>query len=74
MRKHNPIAKRAIAELRSLGIDPEVWYGGKHIRIAWIYKGKKRNFTCPLSPGDYRSAKNNRAQLRRILREDGIAA
>lgn len=74
MRKRNPIVKKALAELEAAGIAPEVWHGGKHIRLAWIYKGKKRTFTCPLSPGDYRSEKNNQAQLRRMLREDGIAA
>lgn len=69
----NPILNHAIFQLAEVGIrKPKVWKGGKHYRISWEHHGEYRTLTVPLSPGDYRSQKNNAAQLKRILRADGL--
>jgi hypothetical protein len=69
----NPILNNAIFQLAEAGIrKPKVWKGGKHYRISWEHHGEYRTLTVPLSPGDYRSQKNNAAQLKRILRADGL--
>lgn len=67
----NEILENALNQLKSLGIEPKVWRGGKHIRLAWDHNGEYRAHTVPQSPSDHRSALNNRAQLRAILRKDG---
>lgn len=69
---NNEILENALNQLKSVGIEPKVWKGGKHTRIAWEHKGQYRAHTVPISPSDHRAAMNNRAQLRRILREDGL--
>lgn len=68
----NEALETAIQELEGHGITPEVWRGGKHYRLGWLYKGKKRCHTVPVSPSDHRSVLNNKTQLRRILRSDGL--
>jgi len=68
----NLILKDALDQLKRVGIRPEVWNGSKHIRLCWSALDRNRYFTIPVSPGDYRTALNNRAQLKRILREDGL--
>jgi hypothetical protein len=69
----NPILNNAIFQLAEVGIkQPKVWKGGKHYRISWEHQGEYRTLTVPLSPGDHRSARNNSAQLKRILRSDGL--
>ena len=68
----NEILKSALRELKIHGIKPDVWFGGKHIRVAWEYQGSPRSFTVPISASDYRSKANNKAQLKRILRQDGL--
>jgi tellurite resistance-related uncharacterized protein len=69
----NPILNHAIFQLAEVGIrKPKVWKGGKHYRISWEHHGEYRTLTVPLSPGDHRSQKNNAAQLKRILRADGL--
>lgn len=68
----NAILDSALHELALLGIKPMVWRASKHYRIAWVYNGAKRVHTVPATPSDYRSAKNNRAQLRHILKKDGL--
>lgn len=67
------ILDTALRELERAGIRPEQWVGGKHIRLRWSSPtGRPRYLTVSCSPGDYRAEKNNRARVRRILREDGL--
>ena len=74
MAKEN-LLEHALETLDSVGISGKqrvVWHGTKHDRISWYYNGQKRSFTVPISPSDHRSSLNNKAQLRRLLRQDGL--
>lgn len=68
----NELLDTAVAELRAVGIEPEVTHGGKHIRMRWDHNGAPRFHTVPLTPSDWRSPLNNKADLRAILRKDGL--
>jgi hypothetical protein len=45
--------------------------GGPHIKVRWWHRGKPRVIVCGRSASDHRAAANNRALVRRTLREDG---
>lgn len=62
----------ALSELSAVGIKPEVFYGGKHIRLHWRHNGELRSHTVPMTPSDWRSGANNRAQIRGTLKRDGL--
>jgi hypothetical protein len=62
----------AIAELRRVGIKPVEDRSRKHVRITWKYQGRDRVVVVAGTPSDVRALKNNRAQVRRLLREDGL--
>jgi hypothetical protein len=47
-------------------------FGGKHMQLRWGSNGTSRMFVLPLSPSDVRAVANTRAEIRRILREDGM--
>lgn len=72
MSKENECLDNALAELRAVGIEPTVEYGGKHIRVHWMHLGHERHHTVPLSPSDWRTPLNNRSQIRLTLRQDGL--
>ena len=61
-------------ELEAVGIrDVEQIHGGKHWQLRWRVNGHGlRIYNVPCSPSDWRSPHNARAQVRRLLREDGI--
>ena len=59
------------AELKKYGISSWIEDRGKHIAVAWTYKGKPRTLFCARTPSDYRAMLNQRAELRRMLRADG---
>jgi hypothetical protein len=47
--------------------------GGKHLQLRWQVDGHPlRSYWLPLTPSDQRGAANTRAEIRRMLREDGI--
>jgi hypothetical protein len=66
----------ALDELASAGIhDPVIARGAKHPQLRWTTpRGKLRVFALPGTPSDWRSAKNTRRDLRKILRDDGMLA
>jgi hypothetical protein len=70
----NPCLEAALGELAKVGIrDVTRSYGGKHLQIRWrSANGAARVYSLPLTPSDFRSASNTRADIRRILREDGL--
>jgi hypothetical protein len=69
----NPCLEAALSELAKVGIrDVERSYGGKHLQIRFRINGTERMYSLPLTPSDVRSAANTRADIRRILREDGM--
>jgi hypothetical protein len=65
----------ALHELESAGIrNVEQAYGGKHLQLRWAVNGHaQRVYTVPVTPGDtIRGPRNTRADVRRMLREDGV--
>lgn len=66
------IMRTALSELKAAGITPTIHSGGKHKILSWEVNGIIRKQPVPGSPSDCRSAKNHRAAIRRLLREDGL--
>jgi hypothetical protein len=61
----NPCLEIALRELEAVGIrDVEQVRGGKHWQL--------RVYSLPGTPSDWRSSHNVRAEVRRMLREDGL--
>ena len=71
----NPCLEIALAELESAGIRGiERTYGSKHPQLCWrVNGGALRCYAVPGTPSDVRSPLNVRADIRRLLRADGIA-
>ena len=72
----NPCLEIALRELEAVGIrDVEQVRGGKHWQLRWRVSGHGlRVYSLPGTPSDWRSSHNVRAEIRRILREDGLLA
>ena len=70
----NPCLEAVLRELEAVGIrDVQQIHGGKHWQLRWRVNGHGlRIYSVPCSPSDWRSPHNARAQVRRLLREDGI--
>ncbi len=71
----NECLRAALHELESAGIrNVEQAYGGKHLQLRWSVNGHiRRVYTMPATPGDtIRGPRNARADVRRMLREDGV--
>jgi sugar phosphate isomerase/epimerase len=76
MSMRNPCLDAALRELAAAGIrDIEQVRGGKHWQLRWRVNGHGlRIYTLSSTLGDWRSAHNTRAEIRRILRADGVLA
>lgn len=61
-------------ELALYGIKPEVeTTGGNHIKVSWQIAGKaRRSMTVANTGSDWRGPLNERANVRRLLREDNV--
>jgi hypothetical protein len=69
----NECLAAALQELPAAGVrDVDRAYGGKHLQLRWRVNGTERMYSLPITPSDFRSTANTRAQIRRILREDGM--
>ena len=70
----NPCLEIALVELESAGIRGiERTYGGKHPQLRWrVNGGALRCYAVPGTPSDVRSPLNVRADIRRLLRADGV--
>jgi hypothetical protein len=69
----NDCLDAALSELNDAGIrDVAHARGGKHWQIRWSANGAARVYNVPGTPSDYRSVANTRADIRRLLREDGF--
>jgi hypothetical protein len=65
----------ALHELDAVGVrDVQQIHGGKHPQLRWQANGALRVYTLPGSPSDVRASRNVRAEIRRLLREDGLLA
>jgi hypothetical protein len=71
----NDCLEAALHELELAGIrDVEQAHGGKHLQLRWSVNGHiRRVYTLPSTPSDpLRGPRNTRAQIRRLLRDDGV--
>src|ERR1700731_4484461 len=70
----NACLDAALSELNDAGIRDVVHArGGKHWQIRYAGpNGVARVYSLPGTPSDYRSVANVRADVRRMLREDGM--
>ena len=70
----NPCLQVALRELDAAGIrDVTQVRGGKHWQLHWRVNGHGlRIYSLPGSPSDWRAPHNTRADIRRMLREDGL--
>lgn len=76
MTTRNDCVDAAVNELEALGISYTIEDRGKHQMLHWNVQGDnpagKRQFALPSTPSDWRAAKNSRAEVRRMLRADGL--
>lgn len=70
----NPCLEAALKELDAVGIrQVEQVRGAKHLQLRWQVNGHGlRIYSVPGTPSDWRSPLNTRAEIRRLLREDGV--
>jgi hypothetical protein len=70
----NECLEIALRELEAVGVrDIEQAHGGKHLQLRWRVNGRDtRVYTLPCTPSDVRSSQNVRADIRRLLRDDGV--
>jgi len=69
--RRNECLTAVLRALDAAGVEPIIWHGGKHIRVAWHNPhGKQRSVTVPFSASDWRAVRNARADVRRLLRQD----
>jgi hypothetical protein len=70
----NPCLTAALGVLEECGVrDVEQAHGGKHLQLRWRVNGHDmRIYSMPGTPSDVRSPRNVRADIRRLLREDGV--
>jgi hypothetical protein len=65
----------AIAELKGAGVyDFKIVSGGKHPQLQWQINGVLRFYALPGSASDWRTPHNVRADIRRMLKADGLLA
>lgn len=64
----------ALNELKAAGIsDPIVSRGGRHLQLRWqLGNGAIRFFSVSTTPSDRRGPRNARAEIRRLLKADGL--
>lgn len=69
----NEVIEAVLAELDAVGIKGRVEIGGKHHYVVWAPPGGLPEKTvCASTPGDVRAVLNQRAFIRRRLREIGL--
>lgn len=75
--KKNECMDAAVGVLSDAGITDVVRsYGGKHLQLRWTTpNGEPRLYSMAATPSDHRrAARNVRADVRRMLRQDGMLA
>jgi hypothetical protein len=72
--KNNECLDAALAALEEAGVrDVVVVPGGKHPQLQWRVNGRGlRAYSLPGTSSDRRAPRNVRADVRRILRQDGL--
>jgi hypothetical protein len=64
----NEVLDTVTRELNAVGIMPRIEHGGKHLKVQW----GQRTYTAPKTSSDHRACLNARAEVRRMLKEDGM--
>jgi predicted aspartyl protease len=73
MSRRNPAMSAVITELQAAGLSYEVSGGGeRHYKIRTQINGRKQCFVVGTTASDRKAALNNRAQVRRALRKEGM--
>jgi hypothetical protein len=63
------LLREAIASVRRAGFEPQI-KRGRHFKVRWTdHCGHKHQIVVAVSPSDHRAFENNRALLRRLVRE-----
>jgi hypothetical protein len=69
----NECLDAAIATLREAGVyNYQISRGTKHLQLRWEVNGMPRFHVLPGSPSDRRPPNNVRADIRRMLKADGL--
>jgi hypothetical protein len=69
----NECLDAVLRELERRGIRPTVHNDRKHLLVEWdLPSGGKRQYTLPTTPSDRRAWLNARAEVRRMLKRDGL--
>jgi hypothetical protein len=72
--KRNEALEVATRELTKRGIPYEVVRSKKHWQVRWmIFAHRPRRVVVVNDPGERRALLNTRADVRRLLRQDGIS-
>jgi hypothetical protein len=72
--RRNACLETVIRELNERGIPYEVIRFKKHWGVRWIVIAHRpRTMTVPNDPGEWNAWINTRAQVRRMLKRDGIS-
>lgn len=62
-----------VTELTLVGFKPEITRGrNNHLKIQWYNGVRSRAYFAPSTPSDFRSVRNARAEVRRMLRADCV--
>lgn len=73
VRKRNPCVDAAVSALREGGVyDFQIVPGGKHLQLRWSHGGGTRFCAISATPSDRRAPQNTRADVRKILKQDGL--
>jgi hypothetical protein len=72
MSAKNEILDEAISTIRAAGFTPQVTCNG-HWKVRTDQHGRPQRLIVSSSPSDRRAGRKVRAQLRRLLRDDGRA-
>lgn len=73
--RNNPCVEAIVKTLLDAGIRPEApeVTKGCHVRVRWQANGNKRQYHTGASPSDWRAPRKAASDVRRMLREDGLA-
>jgi hypothetical protein len=69
----NDCLDAALRELSQVGIRPRRQDDRRHVFLEWdVPGGKRRQYTVPKTPSDWRARLNARSDVRRLIREDAL--
>lgn len=75
MARRNPVIEAIVTTLEQVNIKPTIDGSGRsHPRVLWTANGRPRFYVVGRTPSCHHAPKNARSDVRRMLREDGVAA